>query len=309
MEKIVYQLVIIALGFYLARTVNRLDDRSLSAVCLFIFLSFTLFLQALGQNLRDAQFTFLFFFYVFHTAILYFPISGILKAIGFSTQTRHLFLLCMILSGQSYLRYLTPQIGAPAEALQTVNLLIFYQLALAAIFGIYLCLRKEKILLNFIELLKIPLLYAAAAGLLLAGFSDSLTYDFLNAINSLHNVSDPLILLIFGVIIGKYIFFFETKEYTGMFPGVFLCVFFKLIISPALALLIVELMGIDQLDLQRGLILSAGVPTGVIAAVLVSFYGQPQDRRFVVLCVLFTVLLSFATMPGLLWIVNRLFPL
>ncbi len=308
-QKLLYQVIVVILGIILARNVNRIEDRSLSAACLFVFLFFTLFLQALGQNPREAQFSFTFFFYIFHTAALYFLVSGLLRSIGFQTQARHLFLICIILGGQINLKYISPLLGAPAEAVQTINTLIFYQLLLIASLGIYLCAKQDKFLLNVIQLAKTPLIYAAILGLLLVKFSDSLTYNFLEAVDSLRDVTDPLALLIFGVIIGRYIYFFEVKEYTGMIPGIFLCVIFKLLISPALATLIVILMGIDQPILQRGLILSAGAPTGIFAAILVSYYGTSQDKRFALVCVLFTSILSLLTIPGLLWILNRWFPI
>ncbi len=218
-------------------------------------------------------------------------------------------MLCILLADPLNLRFLQPYLGPPAQAVQTVNILLFYHLIILATLGIYLSYGIERVSINCIHIFQTPLIYMVFAGLLLCGFSGSLPYSFLETVDSLLDVTAPLALLIFGLIMGKYIFFLETEEYRGMIPGVLLCCFFRLIFSPVLALLLVKLMGIEDIVLLRGLVLSSGTPTGIFAALILAYYGKPNDKRFVILCILITSILALITIQLLLWIVNQWFPL
>jgi malate permease and related proteins len=223
-------------------------------------------------------------------------------------RTRRLFLLSTLTVSIMSLMKMQPGLGEPSEALQTVTILSFFHLAFLSFVGVFLAAGNDKISDNVPDIFKTPLPYIMAVGLLFSMTGVALPYDVLDFIDTFHNIVFPIALLTLGLMVGKYIYFFQFAEYSVLLPPLILCTFFKLIFSPALAMLIITLMGIDDVALQRALIITSGAPTGIFAAIIVSVYGRPNERRFVVLCILVTVLLSFLTLPVLHFFVDKFFP-
>ena len=162
---------------------------------------------------------------------------------------------------------------------------------------------------RFFDLFKTPFLYVIVIGLGLSLAHIELQYDLLDAIDDLYTMAIPAALIISGIVFGRMVYFVQIDESFGLLPGIGLCLAFKLLVSPLIALLIVSLMGIDDIYLKRALVLSSAAPTGVYAVMLAAFYGRAAEKRFTILCVSLGVLLSFLSIPLVQLAVNYYFPI
>ncbi|MBD3266852.1 hypothetical protein GF373_09295 [bacterium] len=300
---------IILIGFIFARILSKIEDHSISCVCFFIFLPAFLFRQSMSQDLFSNQFFLILFFGVFHCAIQYLLASGIFRLFDVPSRTRRLFILISLTVSIVTFQKIRPMLGEPGNALETIRILTFHHLVFLAFIGVYLGAGKERVNENLFQVFKTPLTYFIVFGLILAGMQVSLPYELLEFIDSFHTITLPLALLLLGIMLGKYIFFFQFRDYSVLYAAAIVCMLLRLIVSPALAMLITQLMGFDNVELQRALILTAGAPTGILAAVVVGVYGRSNEKRFTVLCIALTTLVSFITIPLLKLCVDYLFPL
>jgi len=306
---IVYPIIVVLIGYVIGRVFFKIEDRSLSIACLFVFAPAFLFRQALGQQLSSHNFTLIFFYIFFHTGIMLLAARGLFRALNIPRSMGHLYLVNIVIVSILGLRWFQPVLGAPVQAVETINTFIFYHLALGATLGIYMGSGEDRFSDNAFEILKTPLVYALGLGLLLAAIGIPLRFEILEGVDSLLHAMLPVGLLVVGIIWGRYIFVGQAGEYTAFVPGIVLCVIMKMIVSPAAALLISKLMGIHDATIQRAFIFSAAAPTGVFAALLVSFYGKANEKRFTIFCIILTTLGAFITIPLLRILLDRLYPL
>ncbi|MBN2325818.1 MAG: hypothetical protein JXR73_01600 [Candidatus Omnitrophica bacterium] len=298
----------LVIGVVLGRNVQRLDDRSYSAVCLLAIAPFWFFRHSLSQIPFTYDFIFILFFILFHTAALFLIAYKFFHILELSPRIHRLFLLNTVAVNILALRQIQPLLGDPAQASQTVNTIIFYYMVIFAVFGAYLIVDERSHYRGLGNILKTPLLYALAAGLTLAVAKIEVPYKALEAIDPLYNIAIPLALIAAGILVGKYVFFVQFQEYGVLIPGLITVLSFRLILSPLLALLIAPLVLMDNIELQRAMILTSGAPTSLLACVLVSYNGKQNEKRFVVLCFLFSALIHFLTLPLLHFLLNSWIP-
>lgn len=285
------------IGFLIARLIPRLDERSLAAVCLFIFTPAVMFRLGMGQSPTEYQFSFILFFILFHTAILFALVSQFFTWIGTAPPMRNFYIINAMLVGLSGVKQLKLLWPDASQGVPVVNTLSFFHLIILAILGVYLCSGRERLLERFFEIFKTPFVYVILVGLGLSIAHIELQYELLDAIDELYTMAVPAALIISGIVFGRLIYFVQLDECLVLLPGVGLCLLFKLILSPLIALLVVSMMGIEDLYLKRALVIATAAPTGVYAVMMAAFYGRAAERRFTVLCVLLGVLLSLASMP------------
>jgi len=300
--------ILAVLGFALARRVERFDARSIAVLGFYIFTPFMLFRQGFSQSVQEHQFMMLFFFTLFHTGAMYFLVSQILYLFNTSQRLRHLYLLNVLVVSLFTLRSIQPFLGEPAQAVQTIQILIFFHMVILAVLGIYLSMDTEAALGGFLEILRTPLIYTLIAGLIFSGFKVELPFEILNAVDSLMNTGMHLAVVLVGLVIGKYIFFLQYKEYAVLLPAIIFCVVIRLLVSPALAWGLTVLMNFDDAALQRSVILASGAPTGALAVLVICVYGKVNERRFTALAVFASSVLSYLSLPLLHFILNTLLP-
>lgn len=306
--KTLIPIAFIGIGILLGRNVQRLDDRSFSAVCLFAVAPFWFFRHSLSQLPFSHEFIFVLFFVVFHTGALFLIAYKIFQYLDVSPRILHLFLMNTIIASTMALRYIQTFLSDPGKAAQTVNTIIFYYMFVLATLCVYLCDDERKSHEGISKIFKTPLIYALLGGLILAICKVEIPYRLTEAIDPLYNGANALALLLVGILIGKYVFIVQIADYVVLLPGLIAVLFFRLILSPALAILIAPLVTQDNVEMQRALIMSSGAPTGLWAAVLVSYYGKQNEKRFVALCVVLSTLLHFIALPILNLLVNAWFP-
>jgi predicted permease len=140
---------------------------------------------------------------------------------------------------------------------------------------------------------QVPVLYSAALGLLLNLVQFELPEPLFRAIDLLADAAIPGMLILLGIQLRKAPL---TKV-----PWVILrSTAVRLIAGPILAWLLCLLLSIDGAE-RNVLILQAGMPTAVMAAVLSTEYDT--EPELVATVILVSTLLSMATLSVLLWLV------
>lgn len=145
----------------------------------------------------------------------------------------------------------------------------------------------KKSLLN---VFRVPLPYAALLGLLTNQGIFSTPQPIMRGLTLLGNAAVPLMLIMLGVQLSRT----QIRDQVGL---VFLSSIVRVLIGPAVALLVVGLFGITGLSAKVA-ILQIGMPTAVISIILAEEFGS--DSKFVGSVIMVSTLLSFVSLSALL---------
>lgn len=150
---------------------------------------------------------------------------------------------------------------------------------------------RESLILT----LKLPLIWAMLAGLSLKLLQIKLPFNLGESLHLLGRAAIPIALLILGMKLANTPFSVAKFELVSLN--------LRLIIAPVIALVIGKIIQLDSLDLQV-LILQSAMPTAVNTVVLVAEFGGDATR--VARTIVVTTLLSFLTLPMVLWAATQL---
>ena len=145
-------------------------------------------------------------------------------------------------------------------------------------------------------IIKLPLIWAILAGLSLriialnvANFEFPFDLDL--GIQKIGEAAIPIALILLGMQLANTRFSVGLKElYAAMM---------RLLLSPAIAFTVGSLLNLPSLDLKV-LVLQSAMPTAVNSLILVTEFGG--DRDFVARSIITSTLLSFITIPLILWL-------
>ena len=143
--------------------------------------------------------------------------------------------------------------------------------------------------------LKLPLIWAMVFGLSLRILQIQLPFNLGEALHILGRAAIPVALLILGMQLAT------TQMKVAWFEVISLNL--RLILAPLIALIVGHLIQLETLDLQV-LILQSAMPTAVNTLVLVTEFGG--DAAPVARTIVMTTLLSFLTLPMVLWLTDQL---
>ncbi|CAN5874261.1 AEC family transporter [soil metagenome] len=141
--------------------------------------------------------------------------------------------------------------------------------------------------------LRVPVLYAAIAGLLLNTFGGKLPDGVFRSIDLLAGAAVPGMLILMGIQLRAA----PLLQEHGL---VLRSVAVRLLIGPLIAWLLCYLLGVDGVE-RSVLILQAAMPTAVMTAVLATEYDIAP--RLVASIIFFSTLLSMVTLSLVLWLV------
>lgn len=140
--------------------------------------------------------------------------------------------------------------------------------------------------------IRVPVLYSATLGLVLNLLHVELPQPLFRAIDLLADAAIPGMLILLGIQLHKVPF---TR-----IPWIILrSAAIRLVVAPLLAWLLCMAMAIGGIE-RNVLILQAGMPTAVMAAVLSTEYET--EPEFVATVILVSTLISMATLSFLLWL-------
>ncbi|EAZ94140.1 AEC family transporter [Crocosphaera chwakensis] len=149
---------------------------------------------------------------------------------------------------------------------------------------------KHSLMVTF----KLPLMWAMLAGLILRILQIELPFNLGEALHLLGRAAIPVALLILGMELVTTQFKVTKFEIISLN--------FRLILAPLVALLVGKLIQLNPLDLQV-FILQSAMPTAVNTVVLATEFGGESLK--VARTIVITTLLSFFTLPFVLWIAEQ----
>lgn len=326
---------VILAGYVLGRLLPKLDDRTLSAMMLYVFTPALVLYGILTTNHEAGkELAQIGFFWFFHTALMLFASHQLMKLLGYSVHQRRLIVLTiMILNAANYPIPLNEFQYGEVGRETAIRVMLVVQIIFVTI-GVYLASDKPTWFESLEEIFRLPLFYAAAVGFLFffMGFrlpnlyhlsgTDAITAMasstvqeggatpapniwvafFAKLIFFLQAPAVPLNLIMLGMIIGKNVYFIDVESYRRMLPAIGVSTVMRLVFSPILGIILIQVMKI-QGQLAKTLLLHTAMPTAVYVAIFVSFYGQPTDKRFASMAIVISTLVSLITVPLLLaWI-------
>ena len=141
---------------------------------------------------------------------------------------------------------------------------------------------------------KLPLMWAMLGGLSLRFLQIELPFNLGEALHLLGRAAIPVALIILGMEL------VTTKFKVTNFELISLN--FRLILAPLIALFVGKLINLPSLDLQV-FILQSAMPTAVNTIVLATEFGGESLK--VARTIVVTTLLSFLTLPLVLWVADK----
>ena len=182
-----------------------------------------------------------------------------------------------------------------AFALGTAGLeraVVYMITASILVFGFGPALLKGSGISSGIRLtLKLPLFWAMLAGLILRLLSLQLPLKFDESIQLLGKAAIPVALIILGMQLAS------TRFQIGIYEA--LAAMMRLLVAPLIAYFVGRTLGLEVLDLQV-LVLQSAMPTAVNTFILVTEFGG--DAAWVARTIVISTLMSFVTLPLVLWV-------
>ena len=170
--------------------------------------------------------------------------------------------------------------------------LVASSLTIAPLFSVVL--KGEGLLTGLRFTLRLPVLWAAVVGLGIQLTPLTFPLPMAQGIELLGSAAVPVALLTLGIQLSRTPFAFGPAELMG--AGL------RLLLSPLLALGVGRGLGLAGLDLQV-LVIQAAMPVAVNSLIWVTELGG--DRLRVAKTVVLSTLLSFLTLPVVLWLVGQ----
>jgi hypothetical protein len=142
--------------------------------------------------------------------------------------------------------------------------------------------------------LNLPLVWSIILGLGLRLSPFKLPFQIDRGIQELGQAAIPVALILLGMQLADTRLSFGVRE--------FLAALVRVAIAPSIAYLIGISLHLADLDLQV-LVLQSAMPTAVTSSVMATEFGG--DKDFVARAILISTLMSFLTIPGVLWLLSN----
>lgn len=138
---------------------------------------------------------------------------------------------------------------------------------------------------------RLPLIWAMIAGLVLRFFSIELPLRLDDGLDLLGSAAIPIALVVLGIQLST------TTFKIGLYEGITAII--RLLVAPAIAYSVGRGLGLEVLDVQV-LILQSAMPTAVNTVVLVTQFGG--DASWAARTVVVSTAMSLVTLPLVLWV-------
>ncbi len=271
------------------------------AICLlYFFLPLYLFEVLANPGDVSEELGLIFFFLFFHTAALWILGASILRLLGVPWRSHSLILLALLIPNPclfpSQLGLLLIP-GLDARSLEAASRVFHVSLLIVPTVGTYLASNEHSIPGRLFDTVRLPIAPLALVGLVWGLASPGPGQSSQSVIESVSLAAAPLTFLLVGILIGKEFYLFDLTNITPMLLAAVLATLLRLIVSPILAAMLVKIMPVEPV-LGRLLVIHSAMPTAAFTAVLAAYFCQSSsDKRYIVLCVVGTGLLSCITLP------------
>ena len=154
-------------------------------------------------------------------------------------------------------------------------------------------IKGEGIVYGLRLIAKLPLLWAIIAGISLRLTDFEFPFQLDTSIQKVGATAIPIALILLGMQLASTHFELGLKELCGAI--------IRLLVAPAIAYMVGINLHLESLDLQV-LVLQSAMPTAVNSLVLVTEFGG--DKDFVAKTIVTSTLLSFITLPVIMWLLQ-----
>ncbi len=228
--------------------------------------------------------------FLLNTALLYAIAVGLARGLKFSPDERKSLIATSLFAnvGNMGLPFVLFALGE-AGLERAIVYLVGSSLMIASVFPILL--KGDGIRAGIRLTLKLPVFWAAIAGISLQVFGGALPEAIGRGVSLLGDGAIPLALLTLGIQLSQTQPIFGRYELLG--AGV------RLILSPLLAYSVGTLLGLSGMDLQV-LLLQSAMPVAVNSLIWVTELGGDVVR--VARTIVLSTMMSFLTLPIVLWL-------
>ena len=285
--------LIILIGFIASRTLS-IEGQTLSQLILYV-LSPALVINSLYRTSLSLQSSLGLLFSFAIVSFLVYAIAQIISKITHLPQTLHTALTATSLfpnNGNMGLPIATFALGT--AGLERAIIYMIGSSILMFCFGPAI-IQGKGIVKGLKLIVKLPLIWAILTGIGLRLISFSIPnfkfpFDLDLGIQKLGEAAIPIALILLGMQLARTKFILDYRE--------ILASSIRLLIAPTIAYGVGTVLHLASLDLQV-LVLQSAMPTAVNSLILVTEFGG--DRTFIARSIITSTLLSFVTIPLILW--------
>lgn len=155
-------------------------------------------------------------------------------------------------------------------------------------------LQGKTVIYGIRRALELPLVWSIIIGVSLRISSLTIPTPLYAGIHKLGEAAIPMALVLLGIQLGQTRWQFGIKE--------LISVVMRLLLAPLIAYIVGTNLHLDSLNLQV-LVLQTGMPTAVSSVVLINEFDG--DTNFVARTIIMSTLISFITIPLLIWLLNK----
>ncbi len=286
--------VIIFFGFIFQKLKNP-DFKSISDFTLYFLTPCLIFKGLVNSKLNLSHFiTDGIIFMVCLTASLWFISFIVEKLLKFDSLKSSAFSLSTIMmnTGNFGIPLILFAYGQDGFAYAVINLVLFtFPLGTLAVF--IASKGKSSIKNSLFEILKVPLFHAIILATIFRHFNIALPDVILKPINLIGDAAIPALLMLLGMQLAR------TNLGSDMKP-VFIATFIRLLVSPIIAILLCNLLGITGLP-YKVLVIQTSTPSAIIPLLYAVNYNSRPD--IVASVIFFSTIFSAATLTILLAII------
>jgi hypothetical protein len=279
----------------LAQLRLRLDVSTLSRAVFYLFVPALVFDTLAGSDVSSAELGKILAVVLLLTLVLWGLGLAVGRLLRLEGPTQAAFLVAILLMNAGNYG-LSVNLFAFGEAgLARASIYFTASGLLSASLGVFLSARgKATVRQALRQVAGVPLIYAAALGLLANLAQVALPEPLSKAIHLLGQASVPVMLSVLGLRLAET---FRNGQRVVHVPALAAVAILRLIVAPALAALLAGLVGLEGLA-RDVTVLESAMPTAVITTILATEFDS--DPPFAALCVLVTTLASLLTLTILL---------
>lgn len=280
--------LIILVGFVAGRTL-ALDRRTLSRLSLYVLLPALIANSLYGITLTADRALLIVLGFFLVSALLYALVYGLCRLAKVNPLRQKTLLATTLFSntGNLGLPFITFALGQ--TGLERAIVYLVSSSILLTTVGPTL-LKGEGLATGLRTTLRLPVFWAMLAGLALQVLAVNLPLRLGDGLELLGGAAIPVALVTLGMQLAKTQFYLDR--------AVVIAAGLRLVLAPAIALPIGTAIGLQGQDLQV-LILQGAMPTAVNTFIWVTEFGGDAD--LVARAIVLSTLLSFGTLPSLLW--------
>ncbi|MBU0495596.1 MAG: AEC family transporter [Chloroflexi bacterium] len=279
----------------LAQRWLRIDVRPLSRVVFYLFTPALVFDSLSRSTVNGSEFLQISTVAVLVTATLWVLGAVLARWLRLEGPTRSAFLLTLLLINAGNYGLPATQFAFGDEGLARATIYFTISATISASLGVYLAARgRASTGLALRRLVAVPMVYAAALGLAFNLAHLALPEPIDKAVGLLGQGAVPAFLVVLGLQLAHT---FGARRQTLHLPALTIVAVGRLLLAPALALLLAVALGLPVLT-RNVVLLESAMPSAVMGTILATEFDA--DPGFVTLAVFVTTLASVLTLT--LWL-------